>query len=172
MSEAEGSADVHRTWPVRGKVATSGHWSNQSFQPLLSPSDQICSFEDVFYLSAMINCGIVVERICRLPRDFRLVGTKSVIQLAEEICLPAHRECITSSAVESQLLAQPELVDDWLLWSADQRCSPAWYFCEDGEEYVVGYGPNGEEKRFTNRISACTQFVIHEVETIIATIAS
>jgi hypothetical protein len=120
----------------------------------------------------MINCGIVVERVCHLPRDFRLVGTKSVIQLAEEIGIPAHRECITSSAVESQLLTQPELVDDWLLWSADQRCSPAWYFCEDGEEYVVGYGPKGEEKRFTNRISACTQFVIHEVGNIIATMAS
>jgi hypothetical protein len=120
----------------------------------------------------MINCGIVVERVCRLPRDFRLVGTKSVIQLAEEIGIPAHRECITSSAVESQLLTQPELVDDWLLWSADQRCSPAWYFCEDGEEYVVGYGPKGEEKRFTNPISACTQFVIHEVGNIIATMAS
>ena len=126
----------------------------------------------VFYGSAMINRENVVERVCCLPRDFRLVGTKSVIQLAEEIDLPAHRDCVTSSAVESQLLAQPELVEDWLLWSADQRRSPAWYFCEDGEEFVVGYSPNGEEKRFKSRISACTNFVIHEVENIIATMAS
>ncbi len=120
----------------------------------------------------MIDCGTIVERVCRLPLDFRRVGTKSVIQLAEEIGLPAHRECITSSAVESHLLAQPELVDDWLLWSADRRCSPAWYFCADGKEFVVGYCPNGEEKRFTDRIRACTQFVIHEIENIIATMAS
>ena len=119
----------------------------------------------------MIDCSIVVERVCRLSRDFRRVGTKSVFQLAEEIGLPAHRECITATAVESQLLAQPELVDDWLLWSADQRGLPAWYFFEDGEEYVVGYGPNGEEKRFTTRINACTQFIIHEVENIIAAMA-
>lgn len=117
----------------------------------------------------MVNCGFVVERVCRLPRDFRLVGTKSVIQLAEEIGLLAHRECVTSGAVESRLLAQPELVDDWLHWSADQRKSPAWYFCEDGEGYVVGYLPNGEEKRFTDRTSACTQYVIHEIEDFIAT---
>jgi len=25
-SEAEGYADAHRTWPVRGKVAMSGHF--------------------------------------------------------------------------------------------------------------------------------------------------
>jgi hypothetical protein len=36
----------------------------------------------------------------------------------------------------------------------------------------VGYCPNGEEKRFTSRISACTKFVIHEVENIIATMTS
>lgn len=126
----------------------------------------------MIYISAMVNCDIVVERVCRLPRDSRLVGTKSLIQFAEEIGLPAHHECVTSSAVESQLLAQPELIDDWLLWSADQRGSPAWYFCEDGEGYIVGYGPNGEEKRFTNRISACTQFVIHAIGNIIATMGN
>ena len=123
---------VRRSEPVRpDHVRESAQQSLDLglYRTLLSPSDQIFNFEDVFYLSAMINCGIVVERVCRLPRGFRLVGTKSVIQLAEEIGLPAHRKCITSSAVESQLLAQPELVDDWLLWSADQRCSPAWYFC-------------------------------------------
>ena len=172
MSPLGSNPDAWQTSQIRGKIATSGHWPNQSIQSLLSPSDEIYSFKDVFYHSAMINCGIVVERVCRLPRDFRLVGTKSIIQLAEEIGLPSHRECITSSAVKSQLLAQPELVDDWLLWSADQRCSPAWYFCKDGEEYIVGYGPNGEEMRFANHLSACTQFVIHEVENIIAMMAS
>jgi hypothetical protein len=120
----------------------------------------------------MVNCGIVVERVCHLPRDFRRVGAKSLVQLVVEIGLPADRECVTSSAVEFQLLTQPELVDDWLQYSAGQRSSPAWYFCEDGEGYVVGYSPNGEEKRFTNRISACTQFVIHVIENVIATMAN
>jgi hypothetical protein len=100
------------------------------------------------------------------------VNTKSLIQLAAEIGLPAHRHCVTSSAVESQLLTQPDWVDDWLLWSADQRSSPAWYFCEDEEGYVVGYSPNGEKKRFTNRTSACTQFVIQVIENILATMAN
>jgi hypothetical protein len=119
----------------------------------------------------MTDCAIVVERVCRLPRDFRLLGTKSVVQLAEEIGLPARRDCVTASAVQSRLQAQPELVDDWLRWSADRRSSPAWYFREDGDGYVVGYHPNGDETRFTDRIRACTQFVLREADAIVAAMA-
>lgn len=119
----------------------------------------------------MIDCDVIVERVCRIPADLRQVRTKSVIQLAEEIGLPEYRRCITSSAVKSQLIAQPELVDDWLQWSGDKRTSSGWYISENGNEVFVGYYPNGEEKRFTDRISACTQFVLHEIEEIMATLA-
>jgi len=119
----------------------------------------------------MIDCDVIVERVCQIPAEFRRVRTKSVIQLAEEIGLPEYRRCITWSAVESQLKAQPELVDDWLRWSEDKRTSSGWYISENDEEVVVGCYPDAKEQRFADRTSACAQFVVHEMEDIMATMA-
>ena len=116
----------------------------------------------------MLDCDAIVEQVCRLPAEFRRIQTKSIVQLAEEIDVSAHRHCINSSIVVKHLNAHPELIKDWLLYSADKRVSHGWYFKETGNDIVVGYFPDGREHRFSDRATACAEFVVHEIDSIIA----
>ena len=111
----------------------------------------------------MTNCQRIVEQVCRFPLDMRQAGI-SPNQWVRKINLTAHKGCISSDAIVSCLRAQPELVEQWLAWSDDKRWSPAWYFYRDGDHYVVGHYPNGEDEHFTDRFLACTRFVVHDME--------
>ena len=120
------------------------------------------------YPSVMTNCQRIVEQVCRFPLDIRQAGI-SPNQWLRKINLPAHRGCISSDAILSCLRAEPELVEHWLLWSEDKRCSPAWYFHEAGDHYVVGYydGEKSENEHITDRFLACAQFVVHDMEDLL-----
>jgi hypothetical protein len=88
----------------------------------------------------MVDCDLVIEKICRLPRDFRN-GGKSLSQLAKDSGVIEQPDCITQSAIESYFRAHPDLLRDWSLYSQDQRSSTSWYIVESGNGWEVNHYP-------------------------------
>ena len=105
-----------------------------------------------------------IKRICCIPVDFRK-GNKSFHELVHDTGI--ERRMLTAESVASALLSNPELVDDWLRWSEDQRSTPSHYFLEEKDKYVVGVYPGEESVEFSDRIAACADFIIKQVSSIL-----
>ena len=112
-----------------------------------------------------MEAELLVERVCCLPIGYRN-GAKSPLRLVRDSGYSENPAALTIGAVEDVLRRRPELVDEWLGWSADKRASSGWYFLEAGTQFVVGYYPRGEKRLYADRIAACADFVIHEVASI------
>ena len=90
-----------------------------------------------------------------------LVGSKSAHDLLHEADIdPASLDAESIAAV---LMSNPKLVNDWLRWSEDQRCTPSYFFTEEKNKYIVGRIPGNERVMFTDRISACADFILKQV---------
>jgi hypothetical protein len=110
-----------------------------------------------------VNAETTIERLCRVPAEFRL-GGKSARQLVRASGVePAS---LSADSVISVLRANPHLVEDWLRWSEDQRCTPSYYFLEERGTYVVGLVPGKERTVFSDRITACADFIIKQARQI------
>ena len=105
----------------------------------------------------------LIASVCNLPREFRSVGTKSVITLLRETGYFDRHTEVSLDAIQAHLATQPELIDDWIMYSADKRTSSGWYLIEDG---TVGYYPGGPESSYEDIVTACAAFIIREVADI------
>ncbi|MGR3344089.1 MAG: hypothetical protein ACU0DI_12835 [Paracoccaceae bacterium] len=113
----------------------------------------------------------IIEKVCCLPIDFRQSRSKSVNDLARMIGHRRFAKFVNVSVAEKFFVERPDIVDEWLTWSQDKRNAPAWYFIEDGDEFIVGYYPDGERYRFSDRAKACAKFAILEFEDIFSKLA-
>jgi hypothetical protein len=77
------------------------------------------------------------------------------------------------SDIEQFLRANPDLIEDWLLESEDQRCSPAWFISESTNSagkpvWEVGYiGRSGTlefREKYNDLFRACSYFVARYIE--------
>jgi hypothetical protein len=80
-------------------------------------------------------------------------------------------DAITEELLERTLLAQPELIEEWVLLSLDKRTSEGWYLLRPGTQsagpnWEVGYHPRPGRQSFPNAARACAFFVKREVEQI------
>lgn len=107
----------------------------------------------------------VVERACRLPRDFHDFGNLSAFDLVRRSGYLENPEALVPSAVLDFLRRNPALIEDWLRWSADKRVGSGCAFYEKDDTYVVGLVPAGKEKMlvFTDKCLACSEFVVREL---------
>ena len=105
----------------------------------------------------------LIASVCSLPRDFHSVGTKSVVTLLREAGYFDRHTDVSLDAVRAHLMAKPELVEDWITYSADKRTSSGWYLLEDG---TVGYYPAGPKSSYKDIVTACAEFIIWEVADI------
>ncbi len=112
-----------------------------------------------------------IEKVCCLPLAYRRSSSKSVNDLAREIGHRRFSEFVNLPAAEKFFVERPDLVGEWLGWSADKRYSPAWYFIQEGVEFVVGHYPGGESYRFSDRAKACARFAVLELEDIFSKLA-
>ena len=46
---------------------------------------------------------------------------------------------ISQEQIESVVLNDPALIQDWAMFSEDKRWSPAWYILPHGERWIVGH---------------------------------
>lgn len=108
-----------------------------------------------------------VEPLCRLPADF-YSDSKSVLQLITESGVDACPAELTVGTILAYITDDPELIDQWLLWSANKRVSSGWYFLRESGGFVVGFRPNGEVLSFAQAAPACAEFVVHEIKALMA----
>ena len=110
-----------------------------------------------------MNDELSIRRICNLPSDFR-TGEKSASELERSSGIGF--QTLTTSEVVPVLQSNPALVDDWAMWSEDQRCTPAYFFQEKGGKYVVGRMAEQEQVEFDDQFLACADFIIKAVNLI------
>lgn len=65
----------------------------------------------------------------------------------------------------------PEFVPEWIEYSEDQRCTPAWYISKTGSsEWTVGFFDRDGTKKhlslYTDRMPACAAFIKNFMEGI------
>ena len=110
-----------------------------------------------------MNDELAIRRICNLPADFGS-GDQSAYDLVRKSGIGFRT--LTTSEVLPVLRSSPNLVDEWAMWSDDQRCTPAYYFLEQDGKYVVGRMPEDERVEFDDRFMACADFIVKAVNLI------
>ena len=111
----------------------------------------------------------VVSKICSMPRDFHLLGNKSMIQLLIESGYLNETQLVTKETISTYLAENPDLIIDWENYSSDKRVSEGWYFLKRGSDWIVGYaGSPSQEQRlvFSSELEACAEFILREVSGI------
>lgn len=110
----------------------------------------------------------IVDKIIKIPQAYK-ADNKSAYALLKESGYFENYEDITVDLLKHELIKKPEVVDDWLLWSADKR-SNGWYILEDFKDgHQVGAYVDKEwitEKRYTDLSEACAHFIKMEIEDI------
>jgi hypothetical protein len=109
-----------------------------------------------------------------MPIAFRERGDVSLVALLRESGYLWRRATISEVALEEHLRAHSDLVDEWLRFSEDQRCSPAWYLVGPGRGaelrdgwrvgVFTGSKPRPAERVFQDGFTACAFFVKRQAE--------
>ena len=113
-----------------------------------------------------------VEAVCRLVVDFRVLGNVSAVDLVVMSGYQSAADRITVDRVTECLNAHPDWVEAWLMWSQDQRSSPAWWVAARSTSgYEVGYhDPRLKRQRppfvFDDKVRACGEFVVRAAQSI------
>jgi hypothetical protein len=111
----------------------------------------------------------MLARICHMAVDFRNKKNVSMLELFR-LSGFSGGEPIREAELAAYLRGHPELIDSWLLESVDTRYSPAWYFKppEDGsKDWVVGYCPRTEIRKFADKYDACAFYVSRFVDRLL-----
>ena len=110
-----------------------------------------------------MNDDFAIRRICNLPVDFRS-GGKSAYDLVRASGIGFRS--LTTAEVLPVLQSNPALIDEWAMWSENQRCTPAYYFQKEADKFVVGRMPEQERVEFDDQIAACADFIVKAVNLI------
>jgi hypothetical protein len=111
----------------------------------------------------------VVTAICRLPLDYKEIGSASAVTLVERSGYLPRRADVTTGRLAAALAEHPDWIQAWFDWSDDKRTDRGWYLVEAGPmEFWVGYIHLGaslrsEPLRFDDKGRACAVFIRHEV---------
>jgi hypothetical protein len=108
-----------------------------------------------------------VAALCRFPVDYRASQTLSPVDLVRASRYKALQPSLSVDELEACLHSSPELADAWLLYSEDQRCSPAWFVAERSpSQYEVGCYPDGQSVWFTDRLRAVAEYALRQLRAI------
>jgi hypothetical protein len=106
-----------------------------------------------------------------MPITFHERGDVSMIDLIRESSYVKDWQTVKEQHIESYLRECPRLVEEWIQYSEDQRCSPAWYILrpsegKPNEGWIVGRHPTAPQNacRFSNPFAACACFIKLEAE--------
>jgi hypothetical protein len=80
----------------------------------------------------------IVERLCALPRNFR-AGKLSTISLVRASGYLSAPQVLTREAVLAVLRHDPLLIEDWEIWSGDQRTDRGWFLEPQGAGYRLPF---------------------------------
>ena len=113
----------------------------------------------------------LMMKIIHLPQKYRNIPTKSIYTLLKETGYFEAYDQITEEDILNVLVQYPAVINDWISWSADKRCSPSWYFLENEQgKYIVGYFSHRENEKqkieYSDIKTACAAFIKREIESI------
>ena len=111
----------------------------------------------------------IIEKIVHIPYDLHHVDKSAYALLKESGYFDFH-DHVHENQIMEILKKKPELIQDWLQWSDDQRCSPTTYFTR-GDDGWCFIGKYPEIKEFTeintkDEFYACAVFIKLQTEQI------
>jgi hypothetical protein len=111
---------------------------------------------------------ITIKYICNIGLVYKKTGNRNVNLLKDAVDLLNIIRVFNITDFIEVIKENYEYIDSWLLWSMDKRWSPAWYFSEDNNEYIVGYYNSQHIDKntikFNDKTQACAYFIIKEIE--------
>ena len=110
-----------------------------------------------------------LETICRFAnREFR--QNKSSFQIYEEANYKNYYKELTIEKIVERIRKDESIIDEWIDFSADKRCTPSWAFMHNNEQWELRYiGVDGVplyQLTYENRISACAHMIKLEMEAL------
>jgi len=109
----------------------------------------------------------VISKVCLIPRDFKVSGNRSMIQLLQESGYLGCKNGVVKDEVIKFLENHPDLIEDWQIYSLDKRTSTGWYLLYEDSVWTVGYlndGGREKEHKFVSGFEACAVFIINEIK--------
>ncbi len=109
-----------------------------------------------------------VALICEFARTFRDDRIRSPREIYAATGYAGEHAAISQEAIEAALAARPDLIEYWLGYSEDKRCSAGWYMTKRGNRWTVGYFSSDRgrvwELLFESPVRACACLVRLEME--------
>jgi hypothetical protein len=109
-----------------------------------------------------------IRLICEMPVVFHREEKSAFKILTESGFTPTNKQKQSMEIVD-YLKDHRDLIDAWQLWSFDKRTTGGYYLII--EDRTVGtFDPNinYKEKKFSNDIEACAEFIFLEVSNILS----
>ena len=86
--------------------------------------------------------------------------------MLEDAGFPELRGAVTVEEIEQALQGHPELVDQWMERSQDQRIAGGWGIECEGTDYRIQSYSGDDHLVVENRVRACAEFVVRYVRFI------
>jgi hypothetical protein len=111
------------------------------------------------------NC---VKAICNFVRVYRTENVCTPIEIYRQTGYSEFHDEITIDDIETEIMRDPNLIQDWIMFSEDKRWTPAWAFQGSGESWTVSFiesnGKSSKKFNYKNGFRACAEMVRNEME--------
>ncbi len=92
-----------------------------------------------------------VQMQCHVATRYSQTGYRDLSKIVDASGYHFKKKRIGKKEFETELREHPGYIEDWLLWSADKRWTPAWYSTERDGRYTVGYYSKDASERKLNK---------------------
>ena len=116
-----------------------------------------------------MNVDTVIKCVCRMPIDFKQRGNVSMISLLNESGYINYRDKIDENKIIRYLKEDKSIVDSWISFSEDQRCTPSWYFDGKTVGYINTSGKAENEEHYDDSVTGCASYIKKILEDLIKT---
>jgi len=109
-----------------------------------------------------------LEMICYLPRIFS-TQNRSVLDIYNESDYEKVYQSISLELIFNKVKSDSSIVDDWVLYTLNKRCTPSWGLFEGkfgiwSISYILDTGKPSKTKYFRSKLLACAEMIKYEME--------
>jgi hypothetical protein len=111
----------------------------------------------------------MIEEIIFLPNKFQ-EGNDTIYTLLKNTGYFDNKNEVNESDIYEALLKNQECINQWIIFSEDNRSSPSWYIIEYKKgKYTVGFYPEDKNLKpvdYKDKALACAKFVKRKIDDI------
>jgi len=117
-----------------------------------------------------MNKDIAISNVCKLSVNYKTVGSMSINDWVRKSGWFSYKNSITVDDIRRFLTSNPQLADNWLIYSGNKRTDRGWYFSKNSKDdsFNVGYFESKvgltKETKYQQSIDACAQFIFNEFQ--------